>query len=740
MGPESAIKAFLNEYGAKPQHKAFAYSVDGPWGWASEHKTEALAEEAALSGCEKHRKAEQDSCRVINVNGTWTQHAERAAGYVEQYRAKANKEKIAEALARIKAGADATDGSWKSIQPIYRDVGAIMWLKGFEDLERLMSEWNDPKQRQATGSWKLTLLEDAVSSFYRKRDRRDAEFKLIQEWKQKAPRSVWASLAEAEYWRKSAYDARGHGFANTVTAEGWQLFAERIARMEQSLLASKNYASSNPIWYQYYLNAGRLLNWPIDKTLRVFDEAVREHRSYHPIYSETLVALMPRWGGSHELVDSFIRKSAADGVDGDGDFLYAELYARLSTAEGPDFELFRDTKASWPRIKKGFDDWLRRYPRSHAHLNRYALLACRANDEQTFASLRARVGANVIQAEWPQNYSLEICDRRASEKKIVLDSAKPSGPASVQSAVASDERNVLVDRLMAVSGLTTSLRRLPSQIVTGAKSSGLDNAASEIRAKVLEAYSQAYPQDAFVQGVHSALLRHHDPRQLERLLKILSTPLAKSMAILEAREPAPSAIQRYALEIASTPLSADRRALIRKLDIVSEASALLTRVTLSSLETIALAAAEDCSDARTAVSLTLQQRGPEIEEVVRNSMQVTLAYMYRDVSAADLRSYLKLQDSADGKWFRGVVHSAIEERFKVGDELVGKEIGRLVREQRERRRMSPGTECGTKIAMKGGGAKAPTRRAANAGLALDARDCLNTEDRAKIRACAERFR
>jgi dienelactone hydrolase len=59
-------KGFL-EYLAAPDHKAFAVSPDGAYGWKSGQRDQAMARQLALENCVKHT---QKGCRVAVVNDT----------------------------------------------------------------------------------------------------------------------------------------------------------------------------------------------------------------------------------------------------------------------------------------------------------------------------------------------------------------------------------------------------------------------------------------------------------------------------------------------------------------------------------------------------------------------------------------------------------------------------------------------------------------------------------------------
>ncbi|HEX3140610.1 MAG TPA: DUF805 domain-containing protein, partial [Rhizobacter sp.] len=67
----TAIAGFRDEYWNLANHKAFAASDDGAWGYGAGQTSPRQAVVMALSRCEEARKPYTRSCRLLNVNGSW---------------------------------------------------------------------------------------------------------------------------------------------------------------------------------------------------------------------------------------------------------------------------------------------------------------------------------------------------------------------------------------------------------------------------------------------------------------------------------------------------------------------------------------------------------------------------------------------------------------------------------------------------------------------------------------------
>ncbi len=69
----AAVEGFKNEYWNQPDHKAFAASEDGAWGFGAGHASQREAVTKAMAQCEQNRKPYTQECDLVNVDGAWAQ-------------------------------------------------------------------------------------------------------------------------------------------------------------------------------------------------------------------------------------------------------------------------------------------------------------------------------------------------------------------------------------------------------------------------------------------------------------------------------------------------------------------------------------------------------------------------------------------------------------------------------------------------------------------------------------------
>lgn len=228
-------------------------------------------------------------------------------------------------------------------------------------------------------------------------------------WRRTRPESVNPDLIEAMAFEDWAWSARGHGTVDTVSAQSMTLFRHRSEMAAAALEDTATRAQSSPLWYTLSLKVGLDRSNSAQQLRTLLDRGAARFPRYWPLYGAMLRALMPRWGGSYQQVDEFIR-AVDKKLDADSQ-AYARLYWIYSGLEGDEVDIFTDSKIEWQRMEQGFQALLQRYPHSDYLLNGWAYLACRAHDAAAYRSVRLAVQAHYSASAWTEKYSLSKCDK-----------------------------------------------------------------------------------------------------------------------------------------------------------------------------------------------------------------------------------------------------------------------------------------------------------------------------------------
>ena len=283
--------------------------------------------------------------------------------------------------------------------------------KDFARLDALYEQWCTGKDRFPDGRWKLSQYGEGLDQKFRAWNTWTRDLDVIQAWQKSRPRSNAARYAEAIYWRAYGWTARGGGYSNSVSKEGWELFRERLAKSREIL--SMLHANGPQCAAPYALTLGVLTESGSseDELGALFEEAAREHPEYHNIYFAMARHYEPKWGGSIEKYESFASEVAQRTKSFEGMGMYARLYWLVDLRRGG-IPFANDPSAPpyWNKLRAGYEDLMRLYPSSMHNLGKYAGVACRSSDGELYRTLRARIagyerGADMLDP-------VDVCDRR----------------------------------------------------------------------------------------------------------------------------------------------------------------------------------------------------------------------------------------------------------------------------------------------------------------------------------------
>jgi ankyrin repeat protein len=139
----------------------------------------------------------------------------------------------------------------------------------------------------------------------------DTKWKLIYSFIESSSEiDPWIKLVfkgEAEI--SAAWEARGSGYAGTVTDEGWSRYETHLNRAGKLLRQAWKQRPELPEAASGMSIVSRTRAAVAGETPRLwFDRAIAAQIDYKPVYDSMMTALLPRWGGSHDAMMEFARQ------------------------------------------------------------------------------------------------------------------------------------------------------------------------------------------------------------------------------------------------------------------------------------------------------------------------------------------------------------------------------------------------------------------------------------------------
>jgi hypothetical protein len=280
-------------------------------------------------------------------------------------------------------------------EPFKEEVRGLLRQEQFERLDRLSDELVKTRARFSGGDWKSYRFHEALGKPSGGEKASDETWErhiaVLQRWHSARPDSMAAVLALTDAMIGYGWKARGTGFADTVTPEGWRLLEERTASVDDVLTEIGRRGPRTPDWYCAMIDAGRMDGWDRGRVDELFEEAVALEPTYLHVYSAMARYLTPRWQGEEGDWETFAERSA-DRLGGrEGSVVYGHIAWQISKFyRGADF--YKQNRVSWDRVKQGFIDREALYGFSVRNLNAFCQLAGAAADRETTRALLARVG------------------------------------------------------------------------------------------------------------------------------------------------------------------------------------------------------------------------------------------------------------------------------------------------------------------------------------------------------------
>lgn len=276
------------------------------------------------------------------------------------------------------------------------DVRTLLHEQKFNELENMASIFRKEKTRFPDGGWKLyTFYNSFHSAYYGWNE----HLRNHDTWLKLYPNSITARVAAAALWSTYAWEARGGGYANTVTEEGWKLYRERLAKAYEFV---KNPPSdpSKDCMHRYYvlLLIARAQGWDRKNYEEIFQKGLSFEPSYYANYFEKATYLFPRWYGEKGEWQKFAAETVKFAPKSEGMGIYTRIL--LFAWSYKEFTDFKVPDISWEKMKKGFRDIDRNYPDSSLILNWYCRFACIAEDKKTAAELFMRIGDDPFVEAW----------------------------------------------------------------------------------------------------------------------------------------------------------------------------------------------------------------------------------------------------------------------------------------------------------------------------------------------------
>ena len=286
----------------------------------------------------------------------------------------------------------ATDGH--ALTEYKRWVSQLLKEEKFDQLECIAQAARKNKTRFSGGEWKLHKfyvgLQEPNPDMHATEEDWQQHLARVQKWVDAKPRSLTPRIALAASYEQYGWYARGTGMSDSVSNSGWKLLEDRAMKAETILKEASKMPDTDPEWYVVKQHVALAEQWPKERALALFQEAVAFEPGYFYYHRILANFLLPNWNGEAGEASAFVKASADKLTGPEGDAMYFLIAADVvCTCDEPEFN-----RLSWPRLQNGFKDVEKEYGVSMHNLNFLALMAARFEDPVVAADAFHRIGDN----------------------------------------------------------------------------------------------------------------------------------------------------------------------------------------------------------------------------------------------------------------------------------------------------------------------------------------------------------
>lgn len=279
----------------------------------------------------------------------------------------------------------------------------VQWRRLFNEgswaeLESIANQLRSQRTRLQGGTWELKVFyttispagpETATDAAW------EAQIAKLQDWMRQEPTSPTPRIALAVANLNYAWKARGNGFSDTVTTEGWQLFKERVQQARTMLEDAAKIGATDPEWYRAMQTVALAQGWSRTQVDALADEALNAEPGYFYFARAEANYLLPKWYGKPGDTEEFAEK-VADRIGGqEGDATYFLIAATINCCRGTQAPAMQ-----WTRVRQGYFAVEQLYGTNNYQRNALAFLALRAGDQQTAQQAFAKIGDDWDQSVW----------------------------------------------------------------------------------------------------------------------------------------------------------------------------------------------------------------------------------------------------------------------------------------------------------------------------------------------------
>lgn len=274
---------------------------------------------------------------------------------------------------------DLANEDYKVERDIEKSTMKFIGSRNFAELEKLASSLRLNQAKDSTGYLRMHQFYSNCGIAGLGEDDVPERINVVREWVKKFPQSATAKIALAQIMIDYAWQARGSGYADTISREGGRLFEQRLKEAWTQLAAIKDRPAD---WYRWALKTGLGQGWARTRYEQVYSECRKKYPTVDEVIWSKAMWLLPKWYGEIGESGKFLNAELKKRSGVDADVFYAQTVMAVEGGAITNLDSF-----NWQRMRKGFEEIIRRYPKDSGIKASFLSWAISYNDSDTLKSL-----------------------------------------------------------------------------------------------------------------------------------------------------------------------------------------------------------------------------------------------------------------------------------------------------------------------------------------------------------------
>jgi hypothetical protein len=238
------------------------------------------------------------------------------------------------------------------------------------------------------------------------------------DWLSRQPDSPAAVIMSANALLQHGWAYRGGGYVRGVNAASWQPYRELLEQAREIMDTHQSVALKDPEWYALRIDIAKQQGARGAEILDRASQGLARNPYYYPIHYSAVEALLPKWGGSEELIKQYTTLAVDRSREKEGAQAYARIYVFLARNAADPEEALNLYGADEPPMKRSLDEILRAYP-DDFNRNSARGIYCFGGFKNDYMALGRRTSSdNFSVAWWDSPVWRRHCDEWAYEGKL----------------------------------------------------------------------------------------------------------------------------------------------------------------------------------------------------------------------------------------------------------------------------------------------------------------------------------